>query len=336
MENKKQLLPRVDRYFKANLHTHSTISDGTLSPQEVKQLYKEKGYQILALTDHNITADHSDMNEPDFLMLTGVEINLNHENYRSRFDGQTYHFNLIAKQPDNLWAPGEAPQRYPGGLPYTEFVNYAHMDLSYSVENANAMIAKASEMGFLVMYNHPTWSCQSYPDYAPLKGLWGMELRNSECCLLGLNENNARVYTDLLNLGNPLYPLGADDMHKPKAAGLSWIMVGAPRLSYDCVIEALEKGDFYMSCGPEIYSLEVAGGILKITCSDAQCVTLESHGRYSRRVCSEDGDSVRQAEFDINSFLDKADKEEMYLRLTVTAADGTYAATRAYFLNELK
>ena len=76
----KPLLPEVPRYFKANLHTHSTISDGQLSPAEIKQAYKDLGYQILAITDHNIIADHSDMNEPDFLMLTGVEVNHNSKN----------------------------------------------------------------------------------------------------------------------------------------------------------------------------------------------------------------------------------------------------------------
>lgn len=331
----KHLLPQT-QYYKANLHTHSTISDGQLSPQEVKQTYKDLGYQILALTDHNIIVDHSDMNEADFLMLTAVEINHNNENYRPRFDGQVYHLNLIAKRPDNLWSPSKAPHKYPGGLEYEKYMHCEQMDMSYGPEAVNAMIAKANEMGFLVMYNHPTWSGQSYPDYAPLKGLWAMELRNSECCMLGNNENNPRVFKDLLNLGNRIYPVGTDDMHKPRAAGLSWIMVGAPQLRYDSVIEALEKGDFYMSCGPQIHSLSIDGNILKITCSDAQNITLESHGRFARRAAAEGDNWLRQAEFDLTRFFEKADSENMYIHLTVTAPDGTYAATRAYYLNELK
>ena len=72
MHKVKHLLPQVDRYFKANLHTHSTISDGKLSREEVKEAYKALGYQILCLTDDNTIVNHSDMNEPDFLMLTGM------------------------------------------------------------------------------------------------------------------------------------------------------------------------------------------------------------------------------------------------------------------------
>ena len=163
-----------------------------------------------------------------------------------------------------------------------------------------------------------------------------MELRNSECCMLGNNENNARVFKDLLNLGNQLYPLGTDDMHKPRAAGLSWIMVGAPQLCYDSVITALENGDFYMSCGPEISGLSITGSTLKITCSDAHHITLESHGRFARRMSAEGGRWIREAEFDLTGFFAKADSEDMYIHLTVTAPDGSYAATRAYCLNELK
>ena len=117
---RKELLPQVERYFKTNLHTHSTISDGKLTPPEVKKLYQDLGYQILCITDHNIIADHSDMNEPDFLMLTGVEINYNSERYRPGFDGPVYHLNLISKRPDNLWLPSKPPHKYPGGLAYEE------------------------------------------------------------------------------------------------------------------------------------------------------------------------------------------------------------------------
>ena len=52
MENANHLLPQAT-YYKANLHTYSTISDGEIPLDEVKALYKSKGYQILAMTDHN-------------------------------------------------------------------------------------------------------------------------------------------------------------------------------------------------------------------------------------------------------------------------------------------
>lgn len=337
MESTKHLLPSVPRYFKANLHAHSTISDGKLTPSQVKAAYQSLGYQILALTDHNVIVNHSAMNDPDFLMLTGIEINVNTPDYRAGFDGKTYHLNLIAKQPDILWSPAKAYHAFPGALEHEQNMRCEEMDLQYSPDSINAMIAKANEMGFLVAYNHPTWSCQSYPDYAPLKGLWAMELRNSDCIQVGCNENNFRVFKDLLNLGNRLYPLGADDIHSLRDLGLSWIMVGAQELCYDSVIDALEKGNFYMSCGPEISSLTIEGNILKITCSDALDISLDSDSRFHARVAAEGANLIREAAFDLTAFIENAHgNSEKYVQLTVTAPDGTYAATRAYHLDELQ
>ena len=38
--------------YKANLHCHSTVSDGKLTPAELKDAYKNHGYSILCITDH--------------------------------------------------------------------------------------------------------------------------------------------------------------------------------------------------------------------------------------------------------------------------------------------
>lgn len=39
--------------YKVDFHTHSYYSDGLLKPTELVKLYKEKGYDLLALTDHD-------------------------------------------------------------------------------------------------------------------------------------------------------------------------------------------------------------------------------------------------------------------------------------------
>ncbi|MDD2600037.1 MAG: hypothetical protein PHO37_12565 [Kiritimatiellae bacterium] len=39
--------------YKGNLHTHTTQSDGSLPPQQVIDEYHQRGYQVLALTDHD-------------------------------------------------------------------------------------------------------------------------------------------------------------------------------------------------------------------------------------------------------------------------------------------
>ncbi len=59
--------------FKANLHSHSTLSDGDLTPEEMIAAYKERGYSILSITDHEAPYDHTDKSTEDFMLLAGWE-----------------------------------------------------------------------------------------------------------------------------------------------------------------------------------------------------------------------------------------------------------------------
>ena len=63
------------RFWKGNLHTHSTRSDGGLSPERVCQLYRDLGYDFLSITDHFLKQYHFPMTDtrafstPDFATL---------------------------------------------------------------------------------------------------------------------------------------------------------------------------------------------------------------------------------------------------------------------------
>lgn len=338
MSTVKHLLPPVEKYFKANLHTHTTISDGKLKPQAVKELYKSKGYSILCLTDHDVVVDHSDMNDEDFLMLTGAEYDIT-QNDVTRFYKKTYHMNFIAKQPDLLWQPFANETYREEVRPYLEKATIEDMLRVYDANAINTIIARANEKGHLVMYNHPVWSLQDYTDYAPLKGLWGIELTNHECVYVGYDDaNNSVVYRDLMNLHGSIYPVCTDDSHLAASTGGGWIMVGAQKLEYSSVIDALEKGDFYASTGPEIYSLTWDGTYLDISCSDARYITVESGLRFAQRVKPVHNDGLlRNARFDLSSWIERCEgNPKDWIRIVVHGPYGHYASTRAYTYEELK
>ncbi len=42
------------KFWRGNLHTHSTRSDGVLPPEEVCRRYQVEGYDFIILTDHFI------------------------------------------------------------------------------------------------------------------------------------------------------------------------------------------------------------------------------------------------------------------------------------------
>ena len=106
----KHLLPKVP-YFKANLHSHSTISDGAYTKDELREIYKSRGYQILAITDHNLTIPHPELEDENFLLITANEINIDEVTPIGPY-GKTYHLNLYAKDRNNRWQPFMPPKLY--------------------------------------------------------------------------------------------------------------------------------------------------------------------------------------------------------------------------------
>ena len=63
-------------FLKGNLHTHTTVTDGPLDPEETIRRYKAAGYDFLSLTDHFIYTALPDQGGLTLLPgVTGAEIN---------------------------------------------------------------------------------------------------------------------------------------------------------------------------------------------------------------------------------------------------------------------
>ena len=67
------LISPSKKQYKANLHSHSVISDGKRTPEELKKMYKSQGYSVLAITDHETPRNHSYLNDDAFIAITGYE-----------------------------------------------------------------------------------------------------------------------------------------------------------------------------------------------------------------------------------------------------------------------
>ena len=338
----KHLLPRTN-YYRANLHCHSTISDGAFSKEELKQIYKSRGYQILAITDHNLTIPHPELEDEDFLLITANEINIDEKTPIGPY-GKTYHLNLYAKQRNSHWQPALPQKIYSEeGAMHAQLAQSADLPFRYDVESVNKIIAAANENGFLVCYNHPTWSMQSYPDYAGLKGLWGVELYNTCTCLGGCDENNNRVYQDMLVAGQRLFPVAADDLHhrdNPKKIAGGWVMIGAEKLEYETVLAAMERGDLYASTGAEIHDITVSDGILTVDCSPAHCIKITSHCRRGggHFTPAEGETTISHCELDLNQWLkiwQEDGQENAFVRVEIIGPENKRAYSRPYRLEEL-
>ena len=167
---RKYLISEEGNFYKANLHCHSTFSDGKKTPEEIKELYKSLGYSVVAFTDHDIMIAHDELNDEEFLTLHGFEMEVNEQ--RVPFVNRQYktcHMCFIALDPDNLCQPmwhrskylfGHAPE-HKDEVKFDETL--PDYERGYTGEAINEMMKNAKEHGFFVTYNHPTWSQEKYP-----------------------------------------------------------------------------------------------------------------------------------------------------------------------------
>ena len=82
----------------ANLHTHSTLSDGNFTPLELKELYLSNGYDAIAFTDHRKCIPHPDLTDEKFLAITGTELDFSQRDENGKLL-KAVHLNAFACDP---------------------------------------------------------------------------------------------------------------------------------------------------------------------------------------------------------------------------------------------
>jgi hypothetical protein len=335
------LIPREGRPYRANLHCHSTCSDGARTPEELKQLYKSQGYSVLAYTDHEFLIDHSELDDDGFLALTGYEFafceNWGAAEYpRSR----TFEFNLFAMDQHNMTQVCFNPKYILHGdksrIPSIRHVGNL-FEREYTIPCINGFIQTARENGFLVSLNHPHYSMETADRYGCFDGLFAMEIYNHVSFIgLGVNDYGIQGYDTLLRRGRRLSCIAADDNHGKLPVGDArfdsfggFTMIKADGLRYDRIVSALEKGDFYSSCGPLIEDLYVQDDKVHLRCSPAKSIVMATKWRYGAHRRASDGEHLTEAVFDLPG-------SDEYMRFDVIDDFGRHANTRAYHLDALR
>ncbi len=321
----KVLLDKNKPYFKASLHCHSTFSDGTVSVEEQKKLFKENGYSVVAFSDHEHLVDNSYLDDDEFLTVTSCEVAIKEFPELStlkKTDMRVTHLNFYARDQHNVITPCYSKR-------YDHFITNEVKDKIayegeyervYSPSGINEMIRTAKEKGFLVQYNHPDWSLECAADYLQYENLDFVEVYNHGVYEAGGDSYIIKAYDDMLRNGKKVHLTMCDDSHSKAHMFGGWVNINAERLEYGAIINALEKGDFYASQGPQIYSLVLEGDAVKIKTSSAVRIALSTRGRRCDLVR---GDDVCEAEF-------KVYDNDGYFRITVVDKNGKIAHTQAY------
>ena len=240
------------KFYKGNLHVHTTVSDGRKAPEEVMALYQENGYDFLALTDHwkvSPTQQYKNM-----LVLSGMEIDYT-------FEKQVLHVVCILRDAGILEKLNRENR-----LPYQEAI-----DLVNSLGGA-AIVA------------HPAWSLNTYDFLLGIEGACAAEVYNT---VSGAPWNGTRADSsgilDVVSTWGKYYPLVAsDDAHFYTGDQCtSFTMVQADSLTPEGIISALKRGSFYASQGPRFLDVEIDEEKLTVRTTPVERVTFSSNLFYS-------------------------------------------------------
>ena len=344
---KKYIISPELNWYRANMHCHTTVSDGYFSPEEIKRVYKEMGYSIVAFSDHELIRDHSYLSDESFLAITASEFSI--DDNKPSFDmpggvhadnewcvRKVMHIGVYSRDPHNVFHPAtdntlfdmwwRAQGRDIGEIACDEYHR------QYTVDSINEMIRRLNDSGFLVSLNHPNWSLNDMNDYLNLKGLWALEILNYATERETGAEYCPYIYDHMVRCGNHgLFCVMGDDNHNPDGSLEQSIggstFIGASSLDYGTIMDALESGSFYCASGknpPRINALYIEDGMLKIECTPATDVIVTGFGRnYCHQPTN--GEEITYAEF-------KLEQKDVMFRVTVRDKFGNNAHTNYYRL----
>lgn len=336
---KKYLLPNTGKFYKANLHCHSTMSDGKYTPKEMKEMYKAAGYDIVAFTDHDVLITHDDLTDDTFLALNGFEAACDEPKSPKKPTWRhvtTCHMGFISLTPNNKVFPlGYKGKFYDKLEP--QFQELTEYDDKYVIEYKRAhtaeyikqTIRQGHELGYLTIINHPTWSKVTVGEILEMyEGVDGIEMVNSGCENTGHLEYNPRVYDEMLRADMRVFCINADDSHSGPSSDPAYTMIKAERLDYEAVAKALKEHNFYATYGPKIKELWFEDGIIHIECSPVMRIEFTTGRRRAKAVMAEDENGVCSGEFTVMP-------DDKYVRVTITDFNDKNANTNAYFTDTL-
>ena len=295
------------RWYKGNLHSHTTESDGDESPEKVAKWYAEHGYDFLVLSDHNcLTILDDNAGTPQGrkpLMIPGEELTVQLENQEKAV-----------------------------------YVN--SIRLSRAVEPINAaQVLPTIQANVNVILEAGGIAILSAPYYRPgldssrLKEIEGAKLMDIFNAHPLIVEGDPRTFSfeeiwdETLSSGKTIFGTATDDAHNyldfaPDKAnpGGAWIVVRATELSGDAIIQGLEAGDFYASTGVSLREVEAS--------SDSFYVQIQEAGGKSYRTAFIGGGGALLTEVEGPEATYRLRGDEGYVRARVTSSDGARAWTQ--------
>jgi len=244
-------------WYKGNTHLHTTMSDGKLEPKDSVAVYRDHGYDWLAVTDHGVWGIHDDLQSDNFIVFPGTEFGTTLPEER----GFCHHVVFMAKPGDTPFKHGEMVQDH-----------CKDMDMQ-------GMIDYMTARGCIAIYCHPRWSLVEMEEYKSIKGCTAMEIYNHTAETACGNGDGVSYFDHSLWQGDKMLAVACDDAHYRSGYMGGWIVVKAKALTHDDIMASIKAGSFYASNGgPEIKDFYIEDGVAHIECAPAARVALYGDG----------------------------------------------------------
>ena len=301
------------RFWRGNLHTHSNISDGALTPTEVVEAYKRAGYDFLALSDHFHAsfgwriADTRAFRSNNFTTLIGAELH------------------AMGTEVGELWHVLSV------GLP----LEFAPLS---DGESGPQLAARARAAGAFVAIAHPAWSQLRIGDGRALAAAHAVEIYNHGCAVETDRGDGFYLLDQLCNEGRRLSAIATDDAHFQHGdldAFGGFVEVKAESLEPEALIAALKAGDFYASQGPRFVDVDVKHDEVTVECSPVNSIALVTG---TSRALSTIGRSITRATFNIAGAAKRAWVDPgaiAWFRIVAIDAAGRRAWTNPIWVDQL-
>lgn len=247
-------------WYKGNLHGHTTVSDGMLTPEEYVERYKNNGYHFLCLSDHDVYSDFREQfNTENFILIPGLEASVNL--HCAQDPGNRYKVHHLL----GLLGTQAMQDTAPDGL-FRHLEDVPIMEL-YGEWDGQAAAQKTADMlrahGCVTTYNHPGWSRVEDADFINTEGLAALEIFNFNSVWEDSTGYDVKSWDRMLHMGKKINAFASDDNHNEGVFEDScggWICVQAQDLSHDSIMQNFIDGNYYSSSGPEIYDWGIEDG----------------------------------------------------------------------------
>ena len=305
-------------WLKAALHSHTSESDGDLTPAAHAAHYEWAGFDVLAITDHwKLTRVPS---TEHLLLIPGAELAVD-----PIAEGRYSEIIAIGIEalPDD---PG-GDRRYWEPIDNYEFKTFP--DYSGAAAFINAQ-------GGVAYFAHPYWSSLTPEIVLAAEGMAGLEVFNSGAERDGGRGDSSYLWDLALEAGTPLFGIATDDTHYPLFdIGDAWTMVRAADRSTEAVMAALRAGLSYASAGPVLHDVRRDGDVVEVHSSPCLSLRLQSRFEQGRAVRADHRSRQEHARIleraddglVVRARFDLAGQDVPYARVVATDAGGRAAWT---------